>query len=343
MPTTFLCQPFIEDAKRILLQPPPCPPEFLRLQVAGTSCSLHAQELADTIYAHFDDIFQHKFLSPPQPQPADMAIHFIGSAGLTEKYEHSILALFEQLTPLYEKAAEQKQLAPQPSAQHSLMLHVEESSDGLWVLHTRFAALVPQFGPARLISPLPKSARAVVQTFWKFLLHRQLLASGGALLHASGLVRDGQAHLFAGTSGSGKTTATRNAPPNTQILSDEIVALRPNPQNPRNLYAYGTPFYGDWGAPGEEIAAPLAGIHFLKRATSPAKHPLSPRESFQRLARVICFSFPNQREQLLLMELLDQWLPFCDLLETPPTNAYWELLAHPTTPHPTLSNAAMSA
>lgn len=326
MPTTFLCQPFLEEAKPILLQPPPCPPEAFRLHVAGISCAIHAQELADTIESDFKIIFHNRFLSPPQEQPADLTIHFLGSVGLTKPYQDDIHALYDQLNPIYAESAEQKQKAPLPSAQHSPMLHAEHSPQGLWVLHTRFAALVPPHGPARLLSPLPILARTVVQTLWKFLLHRQLLANGGALFHASGLVRDGHAHLFAGTSGSGKTTATRNAPPDTQILSDELVAVRPNPQDPRRFDAYGTPFYGDWGAPGEDIVAPLAGIHFLRRATTPAKRSLSPRESFQRLARVLCFSHPDEHEQQQLMELIDRWIPLCDLLETPPTSAYWDLL-----------------
>lgn len=341
MPTTFLCQPFIEDAKRILLQPPPCPPEFLRLQVAGISCSLYAQELADQLQTTFQRLFHQRFLSPPQTSTADIAIHFIGSSGLTDKYQHDINALLEPIKQLHALAAEQKQTAPQPNAQHSPMLRVERDLHGLWVLHTNFVALLPSKGPARLLSPVPHSARSTVQTLWKFLLHRQLLTHRGALLHASGFVHNGKAHLFAGTSGSGKTTAIHNAPSDARILSDELVVLRANPQHPHTLYAYGTPFYGDWGAPGEEITAPLAAIHFLKRATSPTKRTLSPRESFHRLARVLCFSYPNEQQQQQLIDLIDQWIPFCDLLETPPTNAYWELLAHSTTSPPALSSATM--
>jgi len=41
-------------------------------------------------------------------------------------------------------------------------------------------------------------------------------------------ISDGQAFLFSGVSGAGKTTMTRLAPPDVTLLTDEISYLRPN-------------------------------------------------------------------------------------------------------------------
>ncbi|MCB9640184.1 MAG: hypothetical protein H6727_14915 [Myxococcales bacterium] len=326
MANTFLHKPFLEEAKTLLLQAPPCPEEILRVEVAGTSCSIHASEHLDQIQGKFQDTFHGRFLREPQPQPADLSIQSIFSSELAEKYLEPINELTAQLNLFYQEALEKKYTAPSPSAQHSPMLHAVSDAHGQWIFHSRFLGLIPPQGPARLVSIHPLHLRPNIQTLWKFLLPHQLLKVDGALLHASGFVYQDRAHFFAGTSGSGKTTTARNAPPEARILSDELVALRPHPEDPRRFVAYGTPFYGDWNAPGEDIYAPLEGIHFLKHADKAQRLALPPKEAFQRLARVFCFSFPTQEEQSQLMDLLDRLLPLCDRLALPPTNEYVSLL-----------------
>jgi hypothetical protein len=64
----------------------------------------------------------------------------------------------------------------------------------------------------------PYSIDAVLRILHSLLLARQ----GGFLVHAAGAVRHGQAYLFAGVSGAGKTTIARLAPPDVKLLTDEI-------------------------------------------------------------------------------------------------------------------------
>jgi energy-coupling factor transporter ATP-binding protein EcfA2 len=55
------------------------------------------------------------------------------------------------------------------------------------------------------------------------ILHSLMLAStGGFLVHAASAVRNGRAYVFAGVSGTGKTTLARLAPPDVTLLTDEI-------------------------------------------------------------------------------------------------------------------------
>ncbi|MGO8792329.1 MAG: hypothetical protein ACLQVL_33785 [Terriglobia bacterium] len=59
------------------------------------------------------------------------------------------------------------------------------------------------------------------------VLHSLILArEGGFLVHAASAVRSGRAFVFAGVSGTGKTTISRLAPADVTLLTDEISYIR---------------------------------------------------------------------------------------------------------------------
>jgi hypothetical protein len=60
----------------------------------------------------------------------------------------------------------------------------------------------------------------VVENAVRYLTACVALESGGFAMHAAGVLRDGEAFIFAGPSGSGKTTATRLARPATSLGDD---------------------------------------------------------------------------------------------------------------------------
>lgn len=122
------------------------------------------------------------------------------------------------------------------------------------------------------------------------------LPRGGLLLHASGVVRGGEAYVFPGPSGSGKTTIVNHSSEG-RILSDEVILVRLPTDDGGPLIASGTPFFGDWGRPGEKIAAPVKGFYFPSHALENRLIPLSPREVLKRLLPCV-FTYTNWQPRL---------------------------------------------
>jgi len=88
-----------------------------------------------------------------------------------------------------------------------------------------------------------------------------LIRQGGLLFHSAGMIREGQGVLFYGHSGSGKTTVSRLSQAKATLLSDDLVALRPQDGEWR---IHGTPFWGDLdGLPKTRSSAPLRALFAL--------------------------------------------------------------------------------
>jgi hypothetical protein len=114
------------------------------------------------------------------------------------------------------------------------------------------------------------------------VLHSLLLAhQGGLLVHASSVVRNGRAFLFAGVSGAGKTTISRLAPSDATLLTDEISYER--------YFAYGTPFAGELARPGENVRAPLAAIYLLGQGPQNRFTAVSQADAMRELLACVLF------------------------------------------------------
>ena len=142
------------------------------------------------------------------------------------------------------------------------------------------------------------------------ILHSLVLtARGGFLLHAASAICDGQAYLFSGVSGAGKTTITRLAPDSVTLLTDEISYLRPSPVG---YLAHGTPFAGELAKAGENAVAPVSGLFFLEKGPENRMAQLPAAEAVRQLMRNILF-FAEDRE--LVEKLL---VTACNFVEKVP-------------------------
>lgn len=126
------------------------------------------------------------------------------------------------------------------------------------------------------------------------IVHTLLLApQGGFLLHASSAVRNGKAFLFAGQSGSGKTTMMRMAPEDVTLLTDEISYVKPKRTGEvaclTQYLAYGTPFSGDLNRPGENIAAPIEKLFLLQQGIENRRERVADAEAARLLLQNILF------------------------------------------------------
>jgi hypothetical protein len=169
--------------------------------------------------------------------------------------------------------------------------------------------------------PNPYSIDAVLRITHSLVLAEQ----GGFLVHAASAIRGGQAHLFAGVSGAGKTTMSRIAPRDATLLTDEISYVR---KTRAGYSAYGTPFAGELARPGANRSAPVRAVYLLEQGPCNRIAAISRTDAVRSLMRHILF-FAHDQE--MVARVFDSVLEFVSRVEvsrlifTPDARA-WELI-----------------
>jgi hypothetical protein len=177
-----------------------------------------------------------------------------------------------------------------------------------------------------LQSPNPYSIDSVLR-----IVHTLVLArNDGFLLHASSGVRNGRAYMFSGLSEAGKTTMASLAPPDVDLLTDEASYVR----KVDGIYmAYGTPFAGEFGKQGKNIAAPIAAVYLLEKAAENRIDPLPPAEAIRRLMRNVLFFAHDDKLVQLVFEAVCAFVAEVPVLQLSffPDQRVWELIGNKTT------------
>jgi hypothetical protein len=160
-------------------------------------------------------------------------------------------------------------------------------------------------------TPASREARCVywgspltLSSFLRIVMSYAVLDRGGVLLHASSIVSRGNALVFAGPSGAGKTTIARLGAPRP-VLSDEVTALLPCRGAARAFACHPTPFWGEMVRVSAGESAPLAVIGFPKKAerldAQPVLRPAGRADTFARLLEcVIAFDLTATEKRTLL-------------------------------------------
>ncbi len=146
----------------------------------------------------------------------------------------------------------------------------------------------------------------------QIILMYYLARRGGVLIHAAGIKMNGNGYIFAGRSGAGKTTISRQfvAKGYSDMLSDDRVVVR----KIGNLFRiYGTPWPGEGGIAINK-SFPFAGIFFLSHGDSNRIEELNPQKVLERLLPVVSVPWYDS-------ETMTTILSFCeDLISRIPTH-----------------------
>jgi hypothetical protein len=158
------------------------------------------------------------------------------------------------------------------------------------------------------------------------ILHTLLLAKeDGFLLHAASAIRNGKAFVFAGVSGAGKTTIASLAPPDATLLTDEISYIR---KKGNRYIAFGTPFTGELGKPGENVSAPIAALYLLEKGPGNRIASVTGAEASRAfLSNVLFFTEDQELVRSVFhsaCEFVGQ-VPVCRLTFLPDSRV-WEML-----------------
>jgi hypothetical protein len=171
-------------------------------------------------------------------------------------------------------------------------------------------------------APNPYSIDAVFRILYTLLLAQE----GGFLLHAASAIRNGKAFVFAGVSGAGKTTIASLAPPDATLLTDEISYIR---KLGDQYVAFGTPFTGELGKPGENVSAPIAALYLLEKGPQNYITPVTTAEASRAfLSNVLFFAEDQELVRSVFRsacEFVGQ-VPVCRLTFLPDSRV-WEMLA----------------
>ncbi|MBT2679810.1 hypothetical protein J7E38_12420 [Bacillus sp. ISL-35] len=147
----------------------------------------------------------------------------------------------------------------------------------------------------------------------------------GLLIHSSCAIEDGRAHIFAGHSGAGKSTAARLSEPRA-LLSDEatIVKISEN-----GITVFDSPFRSELQSTGYQQPRSLAGIQLLHQAESNRIEMIRKPEALLSLMdKVFYWSHDTAETQRImgLLRTLVEKVPVYELyFRKDPT--FWELIS----------------
>jgi len=162
-------------------------------------------------------------------------------------------------------------------------------------------------------------------TFLRGLYSRLLLDYHGFILHASAMIRKGQAYVCTGPSGTGKTTISLLSPDNF-LLTDELVILRQTEEG--QVLACGTPFIGDSLVTGFNKQVPLHRLFHLVKARENGIKPLSLNSAVNRILGQVMFFDRSPKNMTQLLHVLNDLLGGLKSYELRffPDPSIWELI-----------------
>lgn len=114
---------------------------------------------------------------------------------------------------------------------------------------------------------------ADIENFLRVVYAWLCLQHDSLLLHAAGVVKDGQGYVFFGPSGAGKSTTAGLSAEVATVLSDDIVIVR---KKDGGYHLCGVPFFGELtDFPPRNMSVPLKAIYRLQQDVWSHVEPLA--------------------------------------------------------------------
>jgi hypothetical protein len=147
----------------------------------------------------------------------------------------------------------------------------------------------------------------------------------GLLIHSSCVIENGKAHIFAGQSGAGKSTAAKLSQPR-DLLSDEATLIKITSDE---ILVFNSPFRSEIVTTGTKKCVPLASIQLLNQAIQNKRADLRKADSLIRLMDKI-FYWSSDREEtkkiMSLLKMLVERVPAYELYFKK-DDSFWELIS----------------
>lgn len=162
---------------------------------------------------------------------------------------------------------------------------------------------------------------ALMNLYSSFILHH----NWGLLLHSSCVIADDKAHIFAGHSGAGKSTAARLSAPR-ELLSDEATLIK---ITDHSIVIYDSPFRSELETVGHIDHAPLSSIQLLFQADLNVRNRIKQSDAFMQLMDKV-FYWPYKDDEVVkvlnLLKGIVRNVPVYDL-HFQKNNTFWELIS----------------
>lgn len=162
---------------------------------------------------------------------------------------------------------------------------------------------------------------ALTNLYSAFIVHH----NWGLLIHSSCVIEKGKAHVFAGQSGAGKSTAAKLSYPRT-LLSDEATLLKISDDC---IKVFNSPFRSELECDSFEGAVNLASVQILYQALNNKKTLVSKSEALIQLMDKVFFWPQNQNETIRILKMLTMVVNQVSVyhLHFQKNNTFWELIS----------------
>jgi hypothetical protein len=162
---------------------------------------------------------------------------------------------------------------------------------------------------------------ALIHVYSSYIVYKHW----GVLLHSSCVINEGKAHVFAGRSGAGKSTAAQLSHPR-MLLSDEATLIKITPEQ---ITVFNSPFRSELEVTGSEKSCPLASIQILHQAHQNKRVYMNKSSGLLQLMDKVFYWSHNPQETAAIlksMHILVNTVPIYELYFQK-NNTFWELIS----------------